>query len=890
MNMENGKEYYAFISYKREDEEWAKWLQHKLEHYKLPSNLNGRTDLPKEIRPVFKDTSELNPGNLPQQIHDALEQSQHLIVICSPRSAKSEWVNREVETFIGMGRTDKIIPFIIEGNAFSKSPETECFPVALRTLPSDQEILGANINEMGRDAAAVKVVAQMFGLKFDTLWQRYERERKKRRIWIIVSSIFTAFIMSGIAFWMYSQRQQTLKANWKMMENQARFVAEKSSSLLKDGDSYLAMRLLKEVLPKDLNNPQKPYTIEAEKALISASYNRNAILRGDMGEVSFASFSSDGKKIVSGTRDGTIIVWNSENGCVISTIKKDENDRWLCSDGDNICSISLDNVIRIWNIDSGEVLFYDNEQIKVERVSFCLYSSSVLIRLADKIIVLDIENGNPMYTIKGCFDFAEFSPDGKSFATCTNNGIISIWDTKSGLKKCKSFGCEYGIEAAAFSADGNYFCYSDIYDRIRVFSVADDEVLYELFDYEIKGVYSIDFSPDGDHIALSGGDLSGNQMVFPIVVWDYHNGDEVDYYWGHEYTVNTVEYSPDGGRIVSSGMDGTVRIWNVAKNEKICSLYMGDVFVNDARFSPRDERVVSAGDDVIRIWDSKSGQEILNLIGHTGRVNSASFSPDGKKIVSSSEDNSIRIWNSDTGGEIVKLIGHTDGVNTAVFSPDGKKIVSSSDDNSIRIWDSENGSEIRCLLGHKDVVWAACFSPDGKRIASSSKDETIRIWDVENGFVLHVIDKIYPGHTICFSPDGKLVLSVNAYKVCVWNAENGEEVRVSKQLLGVIEDKDAVCSVDYCPDGKRILYSTYSGNVGVLDAETMEELYVFDIHNRCVPSAKFNTDGTKIISASWDGTIQIWTFPTFQELLQTLFEIFDGCPLTPEERRQYYLE
>lgn len=124
----------------------------------------------------------MNPGNLPQQIHDALEQSQHLIVICSPRSAQSEWVNREVETFMEMDKTDKIIPFIIEGTAFSKNPETECFPKALRDLPEEQEILGSNINEMGRDAAAVKVVAQMFGLKFDELWQRWERKKKETEL------------------------------------------------------------------------------------------------------------------------------------------------------------------------------------------------------------------------------------------------------------------------------------------------------------------------------------------------------------------------------------------------------------------------------------------------------------------------------------------------------------------------------------------------------------------------------------------------------------------------------------------------------------------------------------------------------------------------------------
>ena len=66
--MEQQKEYYAFISYKREDEKWAKWLQNKLEHYKFPTNLNGRTDLPKNIRPTFRDVTDLNPGLLAEEI------------------------------------------------------------------------------------------------------------------------------------------------------------------------------------------------------------------------------------------------------------------------------------------------------------------------------------------------------------------------------------------------------------------------------------------------------------------------------------------------------------------------------------------------------------------------------------------------------------------------------------------------------------------------------------------------------------------------------------------------------------------------------------------------------------------------------------------------------
>ena len=211
--MESKRTYFAFISYKREDEQWAAWLQHKLEHYRLPSNLNGRTDLPREIRPVFRDTSELAPGNLPRQISEALEQSRYLIVVCSPRSARSEWVNREVETFIALGRTDCIIPFIVDGTARAGDPERECFPPALRALPAEQELLGAGIDEMGREAAAVKVVARMFGLRFDMLWQRYERDRRKRRRIVVAGLLALLLSAGGVACWMWQKNGELARQN-----------------------------------------------------------------------------------------------------------------------------------------------------------------------------------------------------------------------------------------------------------------------------------------------------------------------------------------------------------------------------------------------------------------------------------------------------------------------------------------------------------------------------------------------------------------------------------------------------------------------------------------------------------------------------------------------------
>lgn len=89
--------YLAFISYKREDERWAKWLQNRLEHYKLPLSVR-RSDptLPEKIRPVFRDTTDLSGGLLEQAIQQALDSSKYLIVICSPRAAQSPWVCKEV--------------------------------------------------------------------------------------------------------------------------------------------------------------------------------------------------------------------------------------------------------------------------------------------------------------------------------------------------------------------------------------------------------------------------------------------------------------------------------------------------------------------------------------------------------------------------------------------------------------------------------------------------------------------------------------------------------------------------------------------------------------------------------------------------------------------------
>ena len=121
-------DYSAFISYKREDEKWAKWLQNRLERYSIPTAIRREIPrLPKRIKPIFRDKTDLGVGGLSSSLHKELERSQFLIVICSPRSASSDWVGREIEHFRSLGREEMISPFIVDGEPHSDDPESECF-------------------------------------------------------------------------------------------------------------------------------------------------------------------------------------------------------------------------------------------------------------------------------------------------------------------------------------------------------------------------------------------------------------------------------------------------------------------------------------------------------------------------------------------------------------------------------------------------------------------------------------------------------------------------------------------------------------------------------------------------------------------------------------------
>ncbi|KDN33180.1 hypothetical protein RSAG8_13730, partial [Rhizoctonia solani AG-8 WAC10335] len=219
---------------------------------------------------------------------------------------------------------------------------------------------------------------------------------------------------------------------------------------------------------------------------------------------------------------------------------------------------------------------------------------------------------------------------------------------------------------------------------------------------------------------------------------------------GHTSYVYSVAFSPDGksdsvaflsvafspdAKLIASTYDFTVQLWDVERRKPASHPFKGHMnTVQSVQFSPDGTRVVSGSfDKTIHVWDVERGRTIVGpLKGHTDWVISVAFSPDGSQIVSCSDDSTLRFWDPRSGGTIGNPYeGHTGGVSSVTFSPRGTYVVSGSEDKTVRLWDTRTGGQVdQPFEEHSDWVRSVAFSPCGQYIASGSHDRKVIIRSV----------------------------------------------------------------------------------------------------------------------------------------------------------------
>jgi small GTP-binding protein len=249
---------------------------------------------------------------------------------------------------------------------------------------------------------------------------------------------------------------------------------------------------------------------------------------------------------------------------------------------------------------------------------------------------------------------------------------------------------------------------------------------------------------------------------------------------GHQNSVRSVAFHPDGGTLASGSYDNTLKIWETGSGKPLLTLEGHGSPVVGA-FDPRGGTLASGSlDHTIMLWQTRSGKLLRTVEGHTGSVFCVAFHPHVGTLASGSEDGTVKLWDPKSGELLRTLEGHRDSVGSVAFHPQGGTLASGSDDYTVKLWEVGSGEPLFTLEGHQNFVCGVAFHPHGGPLVSGSFDNTVKLWDAGSGKLLRTLE----GHTdgidcVAVSLDGRLVASKSRdHTIRLWSCETWETVAI----------------------------------------------------------------------------------------------------------------
>lgn len=424
------------------------------------------------------------------------------------------------------------------------------------------------------------------------------------------------------------------------------------------------------------------------------------LLTGHQKEVGCVAISSDGTRIVSGSGDRTIRLWDAASGAEVPpTMEGHRRNVQAVSfspDGTRIVSGSHDNTIRVWDVISGALAF------------------PALRGHVGKVTSV------------------VFSPDGTRIISGSEDGTVRVWDAASGVQVFPELRHKRPVTCVVVTHDGTRIISGSQDQSIQIWDANSGIPCPSAIPRHDEWILSVAASPNGDRIASGSEDST-------IRVWDVTTGVRLLALQGHRSRIQGLAFSPNGTRLASCSDDKTIRIWDATTGQPISVLQGHHNYVQSVAYSPDGNWLVSgSGDKTIRIWDTTLSAN--TSVQRPFSISCVTFSPDGQRVASGSFDETIRIWDTASGVQVKPLLtGHHGAISSVAFSPDGTRIVSSSGDKTIRVWNVITGEQIFANLQRPDdSVLSVAFSSDGSHIVSGLEEGNIQTWDSSSGTIVPV--------------------------------------------------------------------------------------------------------------------------------------------------------
>jgi WD40 repeat protein/serine/threonine protein kinase len=453
-----------------------------------------------------------------------------------------------------------------------------------------------------------------------------------------------------------------------------------------------------------------------------------------------------------------------------------------------------------------------------------------------------------------------FSPNGRWLASCWNRSdgvVIKVWNTDDWSSYAELPVADGMLFTLAWSPDSRSLAVGGDEANIQIFDVRAKELSVTLERYHDRRIIDLAWHPDNERLASCSED-------FTIVISQPFIFETFDRLRGHLGTVQYIDWSADGKRLISVGSkDYEYRIWNLEESppdEEINLKMNSPYYAGEATLDwhPHQNQVVISldgpGDAEILSWNTKQRKREVIQQGL-----SPTWSHDGKYLAAI-VDQQLRIYLAN--GKLYKQIEfdyldenrdiHRDDSFSLDWHPQ-RHVLALTTQKELSVWDIED-DQPRLLCGDLGHLRAVAWSPDGKKIAVGSMGMYLDLYEAASGELLRRSPAIVDLYTtdIAWSPEGSRIASsaMSKTEVMLWDAET------LTQLDPFQGNTYGVWKIAWSPDGARLASSGQDEKVRIWNTRSQKLLLTFDHH--MVDGIGWSSDGKRLAAVSKRGRLKIW--------------------------------